>query len=132
MYEGAPVTITAFLSVGSKAAGFAMLMRFLKVTFVNTSILNVPLGMWATIKGYELTNVIIIISVMTMTLGNLVAIWQDNVKRLLAYSSIAQAGYMLLGLVVLGKRRFCRNDDLFCRLPVYEPRCVLCCHACLQ
>ena len=106
VYEGAPITITAFLSVGSKAAGFAMLMRFLKVTFTNTAILNAPLGLWATIKGFELTNVMIIMSVLTMTLGNLVAIWQDNVKRLLAYSSIAQAGYMLLGLVVLGNDGF--------------------------
>ena len=102
VYEGAPVTITAYLSVASKAAGFAMLMRFLKVTFIDSSILNLPLGTWGTIKGFELTNIIIIIAVLTMTLGNLVAIWQDNVKRLLAYSSIAHAGYMLLGLVVLG------------------------------
>jgi NADH-quinone oxidoreductase subunit N len=106
VYQGAPVTITAFLSVASKAAGFAMLMRFLKVTFIDSTVLNVPLGMWATIKGYELTNVIIILSVLTMTLGNLVAIWQDNMKRLLAYSSIAHAGYMLLGLAVLGNDGF--------------------------
>lgn len=102
VYEGAPVTITAFLSVASKAAGFAMLMRFLKITFTDSRMLNVLPGMWATVKGFELTNVIIILSVLTMTLGNLVAIWQDNMKRLLAYSSIAHAGYMLLGLVVLG------------------------------
>jgi NADH-quinone oxidoreductase subunit N len=106
VYEGAPVTITAFLSVASKAAGFAMLMRFLKVTFIDSTVLNLPLGMWATIKGFELTHVLVIISVLTMTLGNLVAIWQDNVKRLLAYSSIAHAGYMLLGLVVLGNDGF--------------------------
>jgi NADH-quinone oxidoreductase subunit N len=106
VYQGAPVTITAFLSVASKAAGFAMLMRFLKVTFIDSTALGVPLGMWATIKGFELTNVIIILSVLTMTLGNLVAIWQDNMKRLLAYSSIAHAGYMLLGLAVLGNDGF--------------------------
>lgn len=106
VYQGAPVTITAFLSVASKAAGFAMLMRFLKVTFIDSTVLNLPLGLWATIKGYELTNVIIILSVLTMTLGNLVAIWQDNMKRLLAYSSIAHAGYMLLGLAVLGNDGF--------------------------
>jgi NADH-quinone oxidoreductase subunit N len=77
-------------------------MRFLKVAFIDSTILTPPLGLWTTIKGFELTNVLIIISVLTMTLGNLVAVWQDNVKRLLAYSSIAHAGYMLLGLVVLG------------------------------
>ncbi|HTX18704.1 MAG TPA: NADH-quinone oxidoreductase subunit N [Bacteroidota bacterium] len=102
VYEGAPVTITAFLSVASKAAGFAMLMRFLKVGFADLTVATLPAGLWATVKGFELTNVLIIIAVLTMTLGNLVAIWQDNVKRLLAYSSIAHAGYMLLGLVVLG------------------------------
>ena len=106
VYEGAPVTITAYLSVASKAAGFAMLMRFLKVLFTDSTVLNVPLGMWATIKGYEMTHVIIVLSVLTMTLGNLVAIWQDNMKRLLAYSSIAHAGYMLLGLTVLGNDGF--------------------------
>ncbi len=106
VYEGAPVSITAFLSVASKAAGFAMLMRFSKVVFIDSSVLSLPAGMWATIHGVVWTDILIILSVITMTLGNLVAIWQDNVKRLLAYSSIAHAGYMLLGLVVLGNDGF--------------------------
>ncbi len=102
VYEGAPVTITAFLSVASKAAGFAMMMRAIKVMFIDSSMLTLPAGSWSFVEGIPLQEVLIILSVATMTLGNLVALWQDNVKRLLAYSSIAQAGYMLLGVLVLG------------------------------
>ncbi len=112
VYEGAPVTITAFLSVASKAAGFAMMMRAFKVMFIDSSVTNLPAGTWALIHGVHVQQVIVVISVMTMTLGNLVALWQDNVKRLLAYSSIAQAGYMLLGLVVL-------SNDGFAAVMVY-------------
>ncbi len=106
VYEGAPVTITAFLSVASKAAGFAMMMRAFKVMFIDSSAMNLPPGTWTFINGVHVQNVLIIFAVLTMTLGNLVALWQDNVKRLLAYSSIAQAGYMLLGLVVLSNDGF--------------------------
>lgn len=102
VYEGAPVTVTAFLSVASKAAGFAMMMRAIKVMFIDSSVSTLPAGAWAFIEGIPLQEVLIILSVATMTLGNLVALWQDNVKRMLAYSSIAQAGYMLLGVLVLG------------------------------
>ena len=101
VYEGAPVTITAFLSVASKAAGFAMMMRFFKVSFLDPTIGSLSLGTWVTFQGFEWNQVVAIISVLTMTLGNLVAIHQKNMKRLLAYSSIAHAGYMLLGVVVL-------------------------------
>jgi NADH-quinone oxidoreductase subunit N len=101
VYEGAPITITAFLSVASKAAGFAMLIRFFKVTFIDSSVVSVPEGTWVTIRGFEWYHIVAAISVLTMTLGNLVAIWQNNLKRLLAYSSIAHAGYMLAGVVVL-------------------------------
>lgn len=86
-YEGAPTPFTAFLSVGSKAAGFAVLMRFLL-----TALPGFQLDWMAVLAG---------IAIVTMTLGNLVALWQSNVKRLLAYSSIAQAGYILIGLAAL-------------------------------
>jgi NADH-quinone oxidoreductase subunit N len=86
-YEGAPTPVTAFLSVGPKAAGFAVLIRFLIVALpafqVNWS---------AVLAG---------VAILTMSLGNLIALWQTNVKRMLAYSSIAQAGYMLIGLAAL-------------------------------
>jgi len=104
VYEGAPITITAFLSVASKAAGFAMLIRFLKVTLIDSSMLVPASGVWTAIHGIEWNKIIAILSVLTMTLGNLVAIWQDNLKRLLAYSSIAHAGYMLMGLVVMNDK----------------------------
>ncbi len=106
VYEGAPITITAFLSVASKAGGFAMMMRFFKVTFIDSSVVHLPEGTWATLQGFDWVAVIAILSVLTMTLGNLVAIWQNNLKRLLAYSSIAHAGYMLMGLVVLTNEGF--------------------------
>jgi NADH-quinone oxidoreductase subunit N len=101
VYEGAPITITAFLSVASKAGGFAMMIRFLKVTFIDSNVAGLPQGAWASLKDFDWMSVIAALSVLTMTLGNLVAIWQNNMKRLLAYSSIAHAGYMLMGVVVL-------------------------------
>jgi NADH-quinone oxidoreductase subunit N len=101
VYEGAPITITALLSVASKAAGFAMMIRFFKVTFIDTSVLALPAGAWATLRGFEWYHLVAVLSVLTMTVGNLIAIWQNNLKRLLAYSSIAHAGYMLMGVVVL-------------------------------
>lgn len=104
VYEGAPVTITAFLSVASKAAGFAMMIRFFKVSFIDSSVLSLPEGMWAILQGVEWNKILAILSVLTMTLGNLVAVWQNNLKRLLAYSSIAHAGYMLMGVVVLNDK----------------------------
>ncbi|HUL44915.1 MAG TPA: NADH-quinone oxidoreductase subunit N [Bacteroidota bacterium] len=101
VYEGAPITITAFLSVASKAAGFAMMIRFFKVSFIDPAVGNLAPGAWAIFRGFQWNELLAMISVLTMTLGNLVAIWQNNLKRLLAYSSIAHAGYMLMGIVVL-------------------------------
>jgi NADH-quinone oxidoreductase subunit N len=101
VYEGAPITITAFLSVASKAAGFAMMIRFFKVSFLDPTVGNLSLGSWTSFPGFEWNQVLAILAVLTMTLGNLVAVWQNNLKRLLAYSSIAHAGYMLMGVVVL-------------------------------
>lgn len=86
-YEGAPTPVTAFLSVGPKAAGFAVLLRTLI-----TGVLVYQDG-WVTM--------LVAISLITMTVGNVIALTETNVKRMLAYSSIAQAGYMLIGLVGL-------------------------------
>jgi len=104
VYEGAPITITAFLSVASKAAGFALMMRFFKVIFIDTTILALPPGTWVSLYHFDWNKLLVILSVLTMTLGNLVAVWQDNLKRLLAYSSIAHAGYMLMGVVLLSDK----------------------------
>lgn len=101
VYEGAPITVTAILAVASKAAGFAMLMRLFGVAFVEAMPEGIAEGFWVTLGSFEWNYILAAISVVTMTIGNLVAIWQNNLKRLLAYSSIAHAGYMLMGLVVL-------------------------------
>lgn len=94
VYEGAPTPVAAFLSVASKAAGFGLLMRFLFFTFPMDQATSVPIVAWPMVLA--------VISALTMTLGNLTALQQTNVKRLLAYSSIAHVGYILMGLVVAG------------------------------
>ncbi len=101
VYEGAPITITAFLSVASKAAGFALLVRFIKTTFV--SYID-QAGMWHLLNVFDWKALLVVISILTMTLGNFSALWQNNMKRMLAYSSIAHAGYLLLGLVVMSNQ----------------------------
>ena len=101
IYEGAPITITAYLSVASKAAGFALLIRFVKITFIQS--VNAD-GYWQMLHLIDWKSFFILISILTMTLGNFAALWQDNMKRLLAYSSIAHAGYILLGLAVLSNQ----------------------------
>ncbi len=83
-YQGAPTPMTAFMSVAPKAAGFAAIIRILVEGLGNAYTLWVP--------------VIIVLSILTMTLGNIVGVAQRNVKRMLAYSSIAHTGYILLGL----------------------------------
>lgn len=103
VYEGAPLPITAFLSVSSKAAGFAMLIRFFLTAFKNANPIpgHEGIPMFNMLQGLHWNEVIAVMAVATMTLGNFVAIWQDNLKRLLAYSSIAQAGYILLAFVAV-------------------------------
>jgi NADH-quinone oxidoreductase subunit N len=85
VYEGAPTPITAFLSVGSKAASFAMLVRI----FIE--------GLPASSADWRL--LFWMLAIVTMTVGNLAALTQTNIKRMLAYSSIAHAGYLLMGVV---------------------------------
>ncbi|MFN3480939.1 MAG: NADH-quinone oxidoreductase subunit N, partial [Thermodesulfovibrionales bacterium] len=85
VYEGAPTPVTAFMSVGPKAAGFAILGRVFTSAFGSLTI--------------EWTTVIIPIAILTMAVGNILAIAQTNIKRMLAYSSIAHAGYALIGII---------------------------------
>lgn len=101
VYEGAPITITAYLSVASKAAGFALLVRFIKITFVNSVGVN---GFWAVLNVVDWQSILILLSIVTMTLGNFAALWQDNLKRMLAYSSIAHAGYLLLAVAIFSNQ----------------------------
>ena len=97
VYQGAPTPITAFLSVGSNAAGVAIMIRFF---FPAVSRLG-DQGNWLFLTGVEWPHFLLFLSMVTMTVGNLCALNQQNVKRLLAYSGIAHAGYILMGLVVL-------------------------------
>jgi NADH-quinone oxidoreductase subunit N len=99
VYEGAPITITALLSVASKAAGFAVILRFFKVALTVPS-LNIE-GSWQLIGTVDWHFILATLAILSMTLGNLVALWQTNMKRMLAYSSIAHAGYMLMAVSVL-------------------------------
>jgi NADH-quinone oxidoreductase subunit N len=90
VYEGAPTPVTAFMAVGPKAAGFAALIRILVQAFP--------------FLAHDWTSILWLLAILTMTLGNVVAVLQTNVKRMLAYSAIAHAGYILVGIVA--------NNDL--------------------
>jgi NADH-quinone oxidoreductase subunit N len=85
VYEGAPTPVTAFMAVGPKAAGFAALMRILIQVFPD--------------MAQDWTSILWALAILTMTLGNVVAVLQTNVKRMLAYSAVAHAGYILVGIV---------------------------------
>jgi NADH-quinone oxidoreductase subunit N len=102
VYTGAPIPVTTFLAIGSKAAGFALLTRFFYPAISHLA----AGGTWETLAGVDWPQLLLVICMLTMTLGNLAALQQTNMKRLLAYSSIAQAGYALMGVVVLS------NDGL--------------------
>ena len=97
-YEGAPTSITGFMSVAVKAAGWAMLLRILLWGLIPMRSVWVPL--------------LVFVSIATMTGANLAALTQTNTKRLLAYSSIAHVGYMLLGLVAGTRTRAERPDGI--------------------
>jgi NADH-quinone oxidoreductase subunit N len=88
VYQGAPTPVTAFMAVGAKAAGFAALMRIFVLAFPSL--------------GADLTPVLWALAALTMLVGNIIAIAQTNIKRMLAYSSIAHAGYILMALVAFG------------------------------
>ena len=97
VYQGAPIPVTTFLAIGSKAAGFALLTRFFYPALSSLT----SAGNWQALSGVDWPELLLFICMITMTLGNLAALGQTNMKRLLAYSSIAQAGYALMGIVVL-------------------------------
>ncbi len=100
VYEGAPTPVTALLAVASKAAGFAVLLRFFYTAYISSMSMTQSYVNASPIKWLL---IIAIISAFTMTIGNIVAIPQNNLKRLLAYSSIAHAGYMLIGLSIISQ-----------------------------
>ena len=89
VYTGSPTPVAGFLSTASKAAGFAVLTRLFVIAFPEIA--------------YEWASILAILAAITMTLGNLVALKQTNIKRLLAYSSIAHAGYAMIGVVAVSE-----------------------------
>ena len=92
VYEGSPTPVAAFLSVASKAAGFAVILRVFYVAFsLDTLIIE-----WSSIFA--------VLAVLSMTVGNFVAIAQNNIKRMLAYSTVAHAGYLMVGLAAAAAR----------------------------
>ncbi|TML78733.1 MAG: NADH-quinone oxidoreductase subunit N [Actinobacteria bacterium] len=104
-YEGSPVPVAAFLSVASKAAGFAGLMQITFVAFGSHS------SVWA--PGFA------ILAALTMTVGNVIALQQKNIVRLLAYSSIAQAGYILIPLAVVANKSAAIQKEAFAAALTY-------------
>jgi NADH-quinone oxidoreductase subunit N len=90
VYEGAPTPVTAFMSVGAKAAGFAALGRVFLLTLPSL--------------GDDWGPAVAVLAALTMILGNVVALSQNNIKRMLAYSSIAHAGYLLMGIAARNER----------------------------
>jgi NADH-quinone oxidoreductase subunit N len=90
VYQGAPSAVTAFMAAGAKIAGFAALLRVFALAFPALSA--------------DITPILAVISALTMIVGNVVAIAQTNIKRLLAYSSIAHAGYILMAFVPYGQK----------------------------
>jgi NADH-quinone oxidoreductase subunit N len=99
VYEGAPTPVTAFMAAGPKAAGFASFLRVFVFGLPFVVSASSPSG--ANLHQVWVTT-LMAMAILTMTLGNVVAIVQDNVKRMLAYSSIAHAGYALVGFVAAG------------------------------
>ena len=104
-YEGAPTPITAFLAVASKTAGFAALIQLVFIAFAERSDVVQP--------------VMFILAALSMTVGNLIALRQTNVVRMLAYSGIAQAGFILAPFAV-----YSANSELAMSCLLYTSRCV--------
>jgi NADH-quinone oxidoreductase subunit N len=91
VYQGSPSSVTAFMAIGAKVAGFAALTRILVVAFSAAEL------------AYDLTPILWVLSALTVAVGNIIALVQKNIKRLLAYSSIANAGFILMALVPYGQ-----------------------------
>ncbi len=98
VYQGAATPVTALLSVLPKAAGLAIALRFFYGAFSTPG--TAP---WDLAGSIDWARIVMLVSVLTMTLGNVAALTQTNMKRLLAYSSIAHAGYLLMGIVALSE-----------------------------
>jgi len=101
VYEGAPTPVTTFLAVGSKAAGFGVMLRFLGAIFLRPGVAENVAA-----YGDRIGLLLAILAAITMTLGNFAALRQSSLKRMLAYSSIAHAGYVLIGVACMTEAGF--------------------------
>ena len=99
VYEGSPTAITAYLSVAPKAGAFAMMVRFFNQIFSDGGALGNIAPISSTL--FPWADILSLLAVITMTIGNIVAIQQNSIKRMLAYSSVAHAGYILLAMPVM-------------------------------
>jgi len=104
-YQGSPTPVTGYLSVGPKVGAFALIIRLFGEALIPLADIWLP--------------IVLVLSTLTMTLGNLVALTQDNVKRMLAYSSIAHTGYMLVGLAAFAAHRLDGLEGLLYYLAAY-------------
>jgi NADH-quinone oxidoreductase subunit N len=105
VYEGAPTPVTAFMSVAAKIGGFAALMRLMIVALAYFNVGGTPAASWIITLQ--------VVAAATLILGNLIAVVQTNVKRLLAYSSIAHAGYILIAVLAVGAAPAMANQSDF-------------------
>ncbi|MCA8979923.1 MAG: NADH-quinone oxidoreductase subunit N, partial [Planctomycetes bacterium] len=101
VYQGAPTPVTTFLAVASKAAGFGALLRFLGVMFVRGDVQGLVAD-----YGGQVGLLIAVLAAITMTVGNVSALGQSSLKRLLAFSSVAHAGYLLMGVATMNNDGF--------------------------
>ena len=105
VYEGAPLPVTAYLAVGSKAAAFALVLRLFSE------------GLLPSVDDWKI--IVAILAAVTMSVGNLVAIAQHNIKRLLAYSSIGQVGFLLVGIAALSAESHLGSNGVMLHLVGY-------------
>ena len=105
VYEGAPLPVTAYLAVGSKAAAFALVLRFFGE------------GLMPAVDDWKI--IVAVLAAVTMLVGNLVAIAQRNIKRLLAYSSVGQVGFLLLGIAALSSDSHLGSNSVMLHLVGY-------------
>ncbi len=115
VYEGAPTPVTAFMAAGPKAAGFA--------SFLRVFIFGFPFVAAGTKYAAQVNSAwvgaLVVMAIITMTVGNIVAIVQNNVKRMLAYSSIAHAGYALVGFIAAGATTGADRDNALASVAFY-------------
>ncbi|HJU53693.1 MAG TPA: NADH-quinone oxidoreductase subunit N [Pyrinomonadaceae bacterium] len=117
VYEGAPTPVTAFMAAGPKAAGFASFLRVFIFGF--PFVAGAAAATTSVQTNLAWVNALAVMAIITMTVGNIVAIVQNNVKRMLAYSSIAHAGYALVGFVAAGASAGAERDAAIASVAFY-------------